>query len=301
MATLTAFAQFSDATRELGRTLSPSILPIQGRPRHPATALVIGPERLLTTSHSVEWDDHVRVRVPEGPALAATVVGRDSATDLVVLHAPGLGVAPIAWAEDAPETGTLGLVLGRGWGGHLVCRLVALTRLEGPIRLGRGRVVGQLLGLGLSPYTGFSGSAVVTADGRVAGISTTGLSRGAGLAVPATVARATADALARDGRIRRGFLGVSTQPVVLPPSQRPNGSPEAGLLVVAVGAGSPSSEAGLLVGDIVVSFDAVAVADPEDLLSRLTAERIGRAVPVGVVRGRDAQMLTVTVGERPDA
>jgi S1-C subfamily serine protease len=298
MATLTAFAQVSGATRDAARTISPSVISIQGRPRHPATALVVGPERLVTTSHSVEWDDHVRVRVPGAPALAATVVGRDPATDLVVLQAPGLDAAPVRWAEDTPDTGTLALVLGRGWGGHLAARLVAITRLDGPIRLGRGRTLGQLLGLGLSPYTGFSGSAVVTADGLVAGISTTGLVRGAGLAVPAAAARATVDALARDGRIRRGFLGVSTQPVVVPPSQRPDGGPEAALLVVGVAPESPAAAAGLLVGDILGSFDGAAVSDPEELLSRLTAERIGRSVPIGVTRGRDTQVLTITVGER---
>ena len=301
MTNSSAFSDFSAATREVARALAPSVVSIQGRPRHPATALAVGPGRLVTTSHSVEWDEHVRVRVPDGPVLSATVVGRDPATDLVILDAPGLAAPPIAWADEAADTGTLGLVIGRGWGSHLIARLVALTRLDGPIRLGRGRTVGQLLGLGLTPYTGFSGSAVVTPDGRVAGISTTGLLRGAGLAVPSAVARATVETLARDGRIRRGFLGVSTQPVTLPPAQRPSGGPEAGLLVVDVGADSPASAAGLLVGDIVVSFDGVDVSDPEQLLSALTAERIGRDVAVGVIRARDRQMLTVRVGERPAA
>ena len=299
MTKFSAFAELSAATRDLASALSTSVVSIQGRPRHPATAIVVAPERLLTTSHSVEWDEHVRVRRSDGPAITASVIGRDTATDLVVLQAPGLAAPPIVWAEETPGTGALGVVLGRGWGGHLVARLVAITRLDGPIRLGRGRTVGQLLGLGLTPYTGFSGSAVVTADGLVAGISTTGLMRGAGLAVPAAVAKAAIEALARDGRIRRGFLGVSTQPVAVPPAQRAESGPESGLLVVDVGADSPAAAAGLLVGDIVVSFDRAAISDPEELLSHLTVERIGRPVQVGVIRGRGAETLTVTVGERP--
>jgi S1-C subfamily serine protease len=299
--TPTTFSEISAATRDLARMLAPSVISIQGRPRHPATALVVGPERLLTTSHSVEWDEQVRVRATDGPSLSATVIGRDPATDLVVLQAPGLSATPISWSDQPTDTGALGLVLGRGWGGHLIARLAALTRLDGPIRLGRGRTVGQLLGLGLAPYTGFSGSAVVTADGRVAGISTTGLLRGAGLAVPSSVARAAVEALARDGRIRRGFLGVSTQSVSVPAAQRPVGGPEAGLLVVEVGPGSPASAGGLLVGDIVVSFEGEAVSDPEQLLLCVTADRIGREVQIGVIRGRDPQTLTITVGERRSA
>lgn len=270
---------------------------IQGRPRHPATALAVAPERLLATSHSVEWDD-VRVRTG-GATLSATVVGRDPASDLVLLQAPGLAAPPLDLAGRAAATGELALVVGRTWGGHLTSRLVSVTRLDGPIRLGRGRSVDDVLSLGLAPYTGFSGSAVVGADGHVLGISTTGLLRGAGMALPAGAVRGTIEALGRDGRIRRGFLGISSQPVSVPPAQRPAEGADAGLLVVSVAPETPAAAAGLLVGDILMEFDSAAVNDPEQLLSRLSAERIGRPVPVGVIRGRDVLTLTVTVGERP--
>lgn len=298
MAKFTAFSELSSAVRELVASISASVVSIQGRPRHPATALVVGPERLVTTSHSVEWDEHVRVRVPGGPPLSATVAGRDPATDLVLLHAPGLAAPALRFTDRVPESGELALVTGRGWSGHLVARLVTLSRLDGPIRLGRGRTVDTLLGLGLTPYTGFSGSAVITADGDVAGISTTGLMRGAGLALPTTTVRATLDALGRDGRVRRGFLGISSQPVTVPSRQRPDGDPERGLLVVEVAPDAPADRAGVLVGDILVQFDGADVSDPETLLGRLTAERIGQSIGARVIRGRESVPLTLVIGER---
>ena len=156
----------------------------------------------MTTSHSVEWDE-IAVRHPGG-SLTATVAGRDLATDLVLLKVPGLAAPAIRLAARTPDTGELALIVGRSWGGHLKARLTTLTRVDGPIRVGRGRTLERVLNLDTAPYTGFSGSAVVLPDGTVAGISTTGLLRGAGLALTADTIRPTLDALERHGERQAG-------------------------------------------------------------------------------------------------
>ena len=297
MATHTLFADVSNACRDAAATIAPSVLQIQGRPRHPATALVVAPERLVTTSHSVEWDEIV-VR-DRGGDRTATVAGRDLATDLVLLRVPGLSAPAVRLAERTPDTGELALIIGRSWGGHLKARLTTVTRVDGPIRVGRGRTLERVLNLDTPPYTGFSGSAVVLPDGTVAGISTTGLLRGAGLALTADAIRPTLDALERHGGVRRGFIGITSQPVAIPAGQRQGGAGDHGLLVVGVAPGTPAAAAGLLVGDILVRFAETAVSDPEQLLGQLTGERVGTSVPVTVVRGREAVELQVAVGERP--
>ena len=101
------------------------------------------------------------------------------------------------------------------------------------------------------------------------------------------------------GSLKRGYLGIAGQPVVLPEQQRGALNREDGLLVVAVTSGSPAAAAGLLVGDIVLEFDGRAVHSPEDLLDLLLGDRVGRAVSLRLVRGSSALDLTVTVGERP--
>jgi len=107
--------------------------------------------------------------------------------------------------------------------------------------------------------------------------------------------------LGEHGRVKAGYLGISSQPVRIPEAQRAGGAAKAGLLVVAIRADGPAHDAGLLVGDILVGFDGHPVEDPEELLALLTADRIGKAVPLDVLRAGRRTVLTVTVGERPAA
>ncbi len=300
MPTHTSFTNLSAACRDASASIAASVVQIQGRPRHPASALVVGPERLATTSHSVEWEEDIAVRADDSQPLTASIAGRDPATDLVLLKVPGLSAPAIRLAERVPETGELGLIVGRTWGRRLKVRLTVLTRLEGPIRVGRGRTLDGVLGLDTGAYTGFSGSAVLLPDGTVAGISTTGLARGAGLALPAAAVKATLDALERDGRVQRGYLGITSQPVAIPSSQRAGLSAEHGLLIVGVADDAPAAAAGLLVGDILVDFDGAPVADPETLLTRLSGDRIGQSVPLVAVRGTTRVDLVATIAARAD-
>ncbi len=279
--------------------VAPSIIQVHGRPRRPASGLVVAPERVLTTSHSVEWEDELKVRLAAGDLLAAQVAGRDPGTDLVLLRVPGLPSPAARLTASPAETGTLALIVGRAWGNHLKARLTALTRIGGPIRVGGGRSLDGVIGLDTGPYPGFSGSTVVAPDGAVAGLATAGLLRGHGLAVPGALLAQTIENLERHGRIRRGFLGVTTQPVRVPEAQRAGGAAEEGLLIVGVAGGAPAAAAGILVGDILVAIDGREVAEPEQLLSFLSGDRIGTAVRLGVIRGIVATEITVTVGERP--
>jgi S1-C subfamily serine protease len=212
---------------------------------------------------------------------------------------PGLSAPAIRLAERTPDTGELALIVGRSWGGHLKARLTTLTRVDGPIRVGRGRTLERVLNLDTTPYTGFSGSAVLLPDGAVAGISTTGLLRGAGLALTSDTIRPILDALERHGSVKRGFVGITSQSVAIPEAQRAGGAGEHGLLVIGVAPGTPAAKAGLLVGDILVAFAGTPVGDPEQLLGHLTGNRVGTEVPLTLVRGRDAIELPVTIGERP--
>lgn len=149
-----------------------------------------------------------------------------------------------------------------------------------------------------TPYPGLSGGALVDVSGRVMGVVTTGLSRGVALAVPANLAWSTAQTLAEGGSVKRGYLGILSQPVRLPESQRAGLEQRGGLLVVGVEEESPAGRGGVMLGDVVASLDGHAVEDTEDLLSLLVGDRVGRGVPVEVLRGGQLATLEVTVGER---
>jgi S1-C subfamily serine protease len=299
MSTNTALIDLSAACEQVARDATASVVQVHGR-RRPASGIVIAPERVVTTSHSVEWEDQTRVRTADGRLLAAQVAGRDAQLDVVLLRVPTLEGHALTVADSALSTGTLGLVVGRTWSGHLRARLTTITALEGSVRVGRGTRLDRALGLDVGVYPGFSGSAVLLADGRLAGLATAGLVRATALALPAGPVRQVIDGIERHGSVKRGFLGITSQPVQIPERQRDGRSEEAGLLVTGVAAGTPAEQAGLLVGDIVVGFAGTSVDEPESLLALLTGERVGHATPVAVLRGGRGLDVSVTVGDRSD-
>jgi S1-C subfamily serine protease len=299
MSTNTALIDLSAACEQVARDATASVVQVHGR-RRPASGIVIAPERVVTTSHSVEWEDQTRVRTADGRLLAAQVAGRDAQLDLVLLRVPTLEGHALTVADSALSTGTLGLVVGRTWSGHLRARLTTITALEGSVRVGRGTRLDRALGLDVGVYPGFSGSAVLLADGRLAGLATAGLVRATALALPAGHVRQVIDGIERHGSVKRGFLGITSQPVQIPERQRDGRSEAAGLLVTGVAAGTPAEQAGLLVGDIVVGFGGTSVDEPESLLALLTGDRVGHATPVAVLRGGRGLDVSVTVGERSD-
>src|SRR5207248_1249670 len=149
-------------------------------------------------------------------------------------------------------------------------------------------------------YPGFSGGPLIDASGHAVGINTSLFAQGHGMALPLTTVRRVVETLLTQGRIRRGFVGVSTQPVPLPEAlaQRLALRQESGLLVLGAEPGGPADKAGLLLGDILIGFAGALIRDTDDLVAQLTAERIGTAQEARVVRGGELRQLPVTVGER---
>ncbi len=166
------------------------------------------------------------------------------------------------------------------------------------MRTWRGPRLERYIQTDATPYPGFSGGPLIDARGNVLGIMTTGLARGAALAIPSELAWRVAKSLEERGSVKRGYLGILSQPVRLPDGQRLGLAQGGGLLVVGVEEGSPAGRGGLIIGDILATLDGQPVEDTEDLLVLLTGERVGREVPVKVIRGGELQTLQVTVGER---
>jgi serine protease Do len=96
--------------------------------------------------------------------------------------------------------------------------------------------------------------------------------------------------------VKRGFIGVGLQPVVLP--ERQHASQRRGLLVVGVEGGSPADQAGLFVGDVIVSAAGEATRDTDELQRWLTGDRVGAALALEVVRGGAVEAVSITVGDR---
>jgi S1-C subfamily serine protease len=151
-----------------------------------------------------------------------------------------------------------------------------------------------------TPYPGFSGGPLVNAEGEVLGLNTSGLTRGSSLTIPVSVAWRVAEALATHGSVKRGYLGVRTQPVEISEAARQalKREQEHGLLVLWLEEEGPAAKSGLLVGDILVAISGQPVGDPDDLFSALNSDTVGKAVAVEVLRGGRPETVSVTVGER---
>ena len=291
-------AALSDGMADAVEKISKSVVRVNGRRRRPASGVVYAQNAVLTASHVLEREEDLSVVTADGRTLPAKFVGRDPSSDLAVLSVEGLDVEA-ALAGGEPRIGQLALAVGSpGRGDGSRASLGVVSSVGGPMRTWRGPRLERYIQTDATPYPGFSGGPLADARGNVLGIMTTGLARGAALAIPADLAWRVAKTIEERGSLKRGYLGILSQPVQLPDAQRLGLTQRGGLLVVGVEEGSPADRGGLIIGDILATLDDQPVEDTEDLLILLTGERVGREVPVKVVRGGELQELQVTVGER---
>jgi len=285
--------QMADAVARAGAAL----VQVRGRARGPASGIVYSDNTVITADHVLERDDDLSVVAPDGRELPAQLVGRDAASDLALLRVPDLGVAAASFVEAPARVGQIILAVGRP-GAEPMASLGIVSAVGGPLRSRRGAVLEQFIQTDAIPYPGFSGGALIDANGAVVGVLTTGLAGGVALGVPAALARRIVDALATGGSVKRGFLGISSQPVEIPAAQRAGLAQERGLLVVRVEPGSPAEQGGLMLGDVLTAFDGTPLNDTDELQALLGGERVGKAVPMQLLRGGTITTLEVTVGQR---
>ncbi len=292
-------AALSDGMADAVERIGTSVVRVNGRRRRPASGVIYAPNMVLTASHVLEREEDLSVGTSDGRTIPAQFVGRDPSTDLAVLRVESLDLESAAPAEGAARIGQLALAVGSpGRGEGPRASLGVVSSVGGPMRTWRGARLERYIQTDATPYPGYSGGPLIDARGNVLGIMTTGLARGAALAIPAELAWRVARTLEERGSVKRGYLGILSQPVRLPDGQRLGLTQRGGLLVVGVEEGSPAGRGGLIIGDILATLDGQPVEDTEDLLVLLTGERVGREVPVAVIRGGELQTLQITVGER---
>ena len=289
----------SDALAGAVEGVGSSVVRVRGGRRRPASGVVYAPGMVLTTSHTLEREEDLSVDTHDGETFPAELVGRDHSTDLAVLSVEGLTTEAALPSDGEPKVGQISLAIGssrRGDGPRASLGIVSAT--GGPMRVGRWARMERFIQTDATPYPGLSGGPLVDARGKVLGVLTSGWSRNATLAVPADIAWRVAKSLESGGSVKRGYLGILSQPVHLPEAQRFGLSQNSGLLVAGVEEDSPAGRGGLLIGDILAALDGQTVEDTDDLLTLITGEKVGEEVEVQVVRGGEMKDLKVTIGER---
>ena len=293
-------AQVSDGLAAAVETAAASTVLVSGRRRIPASGIVWSADGVIVTADHVVERDEVEVSMPDGKKLSAKIAGRDPGSDVAVLKVAATGVtAAVRAPSGSAKVGSLVLAVGRPTGEGPMASLGVVGAIGGPWRTFRGTEVEGYLRTDTTFYPGFSGGPLVDAQGRIVGMNSSRLGRGAGLTIPIAAVERIVNDLLSGGKVRRAYLGISSQVAKLPASLSAlAGNRETGLLVVSVESGSPADTAGMLMGDILVEFNGEPMPDTDALQSQLGPSRIGQATRAAVLRGGELRTLSVTVGER---
>jgi S1-C subfamily serine protease len=270
-------------------TVAPSLVAVTG-PRVAASGFVWRPGLVVLPEEALGEAETLTVTPADGAARAARLLGRDPSTDVALLAVEGLDAPPAPLAEVAPPLASLALAAAATPEGP-VAALGLVARAGGPWRSLRGGEIAQRLELDLRLRRSAEGALALDAEGRAFGMAVFGPRRRVLVIPAATVARA-AEALLRDGRVARGWLGVALHPVALAEGGT-------GVMLLAVEPGGPAAAAGLLQGDVLTAWDGAPVPDPARLARRLGPDSVGRAVRVGFRRAGEARETTLTIGARP--
>ncbi|MEO1015504.1 MAG: Do family serine endopeptidase [Pseudomonadota bacterium] len=272
------------------------------------SGFVISSEGLIVTNnHVIESADQIDVTFSNGTTLRAELIGRDSETDLAVLKVESADPLPfVAFADsDQAEVGDWVIAIGNpfGFGGSVSAGII--SALDRDIQSG---AYDDFIQTDAAINRGNSGGPLFTLDGEVVGVNTaiispTGGSIGIGFSIPANLASSVVAQLVEFGQARRGWLGVNVQGVDASIAAAYGASGDSGVIITRLDEGGPAQDAGLEVGDLLLTFDSQVIDDVR-ALTRIVAEtEIGKTVSLELIRGRRERTIEVVLGERenPDA
>jgi S1-C subfamily serine protease len=264
-----------------------------------SAVVVPGDGLMLTNAHVVGRSRAGRVVFADGSETGVDVVGADPLSDLAGVRARGATPPPARLGDAATlRVGQLVVAVGNplGLAGSVTAGVVSGLGRSLPTRAGRtARVVEDVIQTDAALNPGNSGGALADSAGRVVGVNTAVAGWGLGLAVPVNdTTRRIVDALVRDGRVRRAYLGLVSTPAPLPAALAERTGRRQGLRIVDVVPGSPADRAGLKAGDLVLEAGRRPVAEAQSLQRLLFDEAIGRPLPVTVHR-RGAMVDVITV------
>lgn len=253
---------------------------------------------ILTNHHVIENADEIMVKLMDQREFSARVVGVDPMTDLAVLKIFSFSSfpTPVFGSTENLGVGEWVMAIGNPYG---LDGTVTVGVISGTQRSDLGIATFEnFLQTDASINPGNSGGPLIDLDGRVVGINTAiaQIGSGVGFAIPVEMATRIADALIDKGTVERGWLGVGIQSLTPELAVSFKVSQDEGVLVNNVDDGAPAQRAGLLQGDIIISFDGQSVPDSKSLQKWVAETRIGKSVPLRIIRDGIHKTVYVEVG-----
>jgi serine protease DegQ len=277
-----------------------AVVAVDGGRRVAASGVHWKPGVIVTASHLVRRAAEVNIILPDGNTVRGTIAGRDSTTDLAAVRldsASTLATLPLA---SGVKVGELVLAVARSGRGELSASAGIVARIGGPWHSWRGGQIDRLLRPDVRLYPGQSASALVNGRGELLGINSTVLARESVITLPTETVDRVINELLERGHIRQPYLGIAMQEVPLPHEWRSSADPEQehGLLVMHVATDAPAKQAGITLGDVIVSVDAQPVQGVLKLHRLLRQKRTGETLKLRILRGGNAIDAQVRLGDR---
>lgn len=258
---------------------------------------------ILTNNHVVKDSSEIKIKLSDNREFEGKVIGVDPKTDLAVVKIEAGSLPVVMWGNsDKLRPGEMVLAVGNPFGLNqtVTSGIVSAT--------GRANV-------GIADYEDFiqtdapinpgnSGGALVNVKGELVGIntaifSTSGGYQGVGFAIPSSMARVVMDSLVKEGKVVRGWLGVSIQQVTPDLAKQFHLPEDKGVLVSDVTENSPAEKAGLQRGDVIVEYGGKAVDEPTGLRNMVAGTPPGMEVTIKLLREGEPKTVEVAISELP--
>ena len=253
---------------------------------------------ILTNSHVVHAASRIEVALIDGGRYRAELIGDDPDTDLAVVRISAPSLAPASLGDSQRvKVGQLAIAIGNPFGFQCTVTAGVISALGRSLRSTSGRLIDNLIQTDAALNPGNSGGPLVTSRGDVIGVNTAVIlpAQGICFAIGIDTAKFVASRLIRDGKIRRGYIGVAGQNIALPRRVvRFHKLPiETGIFAISIEPNSPAQHAGVQEGDILLSYDGQSTPSIDALHRLLTEARVGVASSLAILRGVETHVLQI--------
>lgn len=285
----------SEAFQELVQNGSRGVLHLYAEGAQGRTAVRIGGDEAVSVAMDASISEEVSLLDVEGNGGTAEVAGYDQTTGIVLLSLKGqLSGSPLDIAETESSVGSLGVTVAYPSPQGVEARLEMVRCVAGPLRLPAGGTMSRYMQSDALSYPGFLGAPLLSSAGRIAALALPSGRRGDNLFIPGRELSAAVEALRSTPRISVAYLGVRGQEARLP---EPIGTRTEGFLVTNVESGSPAADAGVRVGDFLLSLGEKEVASSQGLFEALIGDP-QRQSSLTLLRGREEKKAAVQLRQR---
>jgi len=258
---------------------------------------------LFTNSHVVHNAGLIKVKLYDGTTAVAVLVGEDPDTDLAILKISEIAFTPVKLGDaEELKIGQLVIAIGNPLGFQHTVTAGVISALGRTLEGQSGRMMDSMIQTDAALNPGNSGGPLINADGEVIGVNTATIRGAQGLcfAISITTAKDVASQLIRFGKVKRAYLGLVMQQIDLVPKLRTihQLSNKQALFISDVAVGSPAEKAGILSGDIILSFNNQLIETSDKLFKMLTEDKIGQFQYIGILRNNYKTEFRITPVQR---